>query len=410
MSNGVVLVLSLSISGSILTLLLFALKPLFKYRLPKAVQYYAWVLVLLRLLIPFSVKTSVLNYIFYGNGLYELSYEQNTANQPMDEGDGSILGNDKSAPGYDKGSFGDSYSGNVGESNIDNNEEIHSDNSVSGNSSGVGSEGTGSTIDETGSGSLLNLIGRSAGSTLGDMNPYYAGCLLIIWIFGAAVMLSVNLAGYIRFARRIKASNRPALEDERVLFESLLRNRTGYSLDDSRGNSLFNNKSGCSLDYSAEKSLPGNSSGYSSYDSAENALKRQAGRRNIAGWRPKAGIARNPYVSAPMLIGVFRPMVILPDIELDKVQLRNILIHEIVHLRRNDVVLKWLMMAASCLHWFNPLLPFIKKELSRVCELSCDEAAINGLDSRSKQAYGDTLISMAAAGAYPADVLQVTML
>ena len=52
---------------------------------------------------------------------------------------------------------------------------------------------------------------------------------------------------------------------------------------------------------------------------------------------------------------------------------------------------------------------FVKKEINRACELSCDEAVIQNLNAAKKQAYGDTLISVIVEHKYPVGVLQVTM-
>lgn len=51
--KGVLLtILSLSVSGSLLGVLLLALRPLIRHRLPKVIFYYAWLLVLFRLMVP----------------------------------------------------------------------------------------------------------------------------------------------------------------------------------------------------------------------------------------------------------------------------------------------------------------------------------------------------------------------
>ena len=102
-----------------------------------------------------------------------------------------------------------------------------------------------------------------------------------------------------------------------------------------------------------------------------------------------------------MLIGIVRPYIIIPDINFNEKQLKNILLHEIVHLKRFDIAVKWLTMIASSIHWFNPLMYFIKKEINTSCELACDEAVIKNLSPSEKQAYGDTLISVVAENKYP---------
>ena len=65
MNETVKLILSLSLSGSILAGLLFAVKPLINNRVSQAFQYYIWLLVLLRLALPFSFEESLMNRAFY---------------------------------------------------------------------------------------------------------------------------------------------------------------------------------------------------------------------------------------------------------------------------------------------------------------------------------------------------------
>lgn len=45
-----------------------------------------------------------------------------------------------------------------------------------------------------------------------------------------------------------------------------------------------------------------------------------------------------------------------------------------------------------CIHWFNPFVYLLEKEVNKACELSCDEAVISVLDDKARREYGDTLI------------------
>jgi beta-lactamase regulating signal transducer with metallopeptidase domain len=118
---------------------------------------------------------------------------------------------------------------------------------------------------------------------------------------------------------------------------------------------------------------------------------------------------RNPLAATPMLIGVFQPEIILPDREFTDTQLRVILLHELTHLRRQDVLVKWLSVFACAVHWFNPIVWLTRREIDRACELSCDETVIAGLGTVGRQTYGDTLIYVAAATKTPMAVLTTTM-
>jgi len=67
MNEQIKLILSLSLSGSILAGIVIVMKPFIKHKLSRSIQYYIWIVVLLRLLIPFSIEDSIMNKVFYGN-------------------------------------------------------------------------------------------------------------------------------------------------------------------------------------------------------------------------------------------------------------------------------------------------------------------------------------------------------
>ena len=107
----------------------------------------------------------------------------------------------------------------------------------------------------------------------------------------------------------------------------------------------------------------------------------------------------------PMMLGIFRPKIVLPYREYDEALLNNILRHELTHYRRFDVLYKWASVAILSVHWFNPIAWFIRRELNRACEMSCDEMLLRSMDKDEKQSYGDSLLIMAASYALPSAVV-----
>ena len=105
---------------------------------------------------------------------------------------------------------------------------------------------------------------------------------------------------------------------------------------------------------------------------------------------------RNTMVETPILTGFFRPAVILPDKAYGDVKLRHILLHEMTHRKRQDIFVKWLLIFAGAVHWFNPLVYFVRREINKACELACDESVIKKFNNIEMQQYGDTLITVAA--------------
>lgn len=107
-------------------------------------------------------------------------------------------------------------------------------------------------------------------------------------------------------------------------------------------------------------------------------------------------IRQSSRFSAPLTYGVFRPVILMPisaDWENTKV-LQYVLAHEYVHIRRFDSITKLVLIAALCVHWFNPLVWVMYILANRDIELSCDEAVVRLFGETTKAAYARALISM----------------
>ena len=127
---------------------------------------------------------------------------------------------------------------------------------------------------------------------------------------------------------------------------------------------------------------------------------------SIPGRKPE--LFRSDELRTPLMFGIFSPKIILPEREYDEELMLNILRHELMHYRRFDTLYKWISVTILSVHWFNPLSWFIRKELNRACELSCDEMLLRSMTREEKQSYGNTLVSMAASSALPAGVIATT--
>lgn len=107
----------------------------------------------------------------------------------------------------------------------------------------------------------------------------------------------------------------------------------------------------------------------------------------------------------PMMLGVFKPKIVLPYRMYNEELLLNILRHELTHYRRLDTLYKWVASAVLSLHWFNPVAWVIRREINRSCELSCDEMLLRYMDKDEKQSYGNSLLLMAASSPLPSAVV-----
>lgn len=97
---------------------------------------------------------------------------------------------------------------------------------------------------------------------------------------------------------------------------------------------------------------------------------------------------------SPMLTGFLTPILVLPEERYSSEELFFILKHELVHLKRGDVSVKLLLVAANAIHWFNPLIWIMQKEAIVDMELSCDERVTQDTSYAVRKAYTETLLSM----------------
>lgn len=98
-------------------------------------------------------------------------------------------------------------------------------------------------------------------------------------------------------------------------------------------------------------------------------------------------------ISTPAVTGVLHPQLLLPHEGYDLNDLRYILRHELCHLKRRDMLLKLVLLAANAMHWFNPVVYLMLRQADEDIELACDSAATDGLDRAERAAYSRTLLA-----------------
>ena len=105
--------------------------------------------------------------------------------------------------------------------------------------------------------------------------------------------------------------------------------------------------------------------------------------------------------ASPMVLGLVRPVLLLPEGALPAEELEVVLRHELTHLKRHDVAYQALLLLARTVHWFNPLVWWMGREAGRSLELCCDDAVVRGRDEAFRRRYGSVLLRTAAGGWVP---------
>ena len=103
-------------------------------------------------------------------------------------------------------------------------------------------------------------------------------------------------------------------------------------------------------------------------------------------------------ISSPMMVGFFRPVILMPSVQLSENELILILRHELTHFKRHDLWYKTIVLAATILHWFNPMVYFMARATSVQCEIACDALVLENEDMQTRKQYGETIIAVVRGG------------
>ena len=302
MNAALKIFLSMSFSGSLLILALLLGKRFLKDKISRQWQYYIWLIVLLRLLLPFGPEVSLMGKAYQA---VDQAISQTVPLPPQ-----------QNAPGYNLAPA-------VGA-------EQHN-------------EPVNSPADDI-----------TTAHQFQDIGVLLINHLWLVWLVAALGLLIRKITIYQGFARYIKAGLTPVSDIQRLNELSIVAEQLGI--------------------------------------------------------KKPIELCVNPLVSSPLLIGFFHPCVALPSADIPEKDFHYIVLHELTHYKRGDMFYKWLVQVTVCLHWFNPLVHLMSREITKACEFSCDEAVLTKPGSGSAQEYGKTLLdAMAAVGRYKENLGAVTL-
>ena len=112
-------------------------------------------------------------------------------------------------------------------------------------------------------------------------------------------------------------------------------------------------------------------------------------------------------LKSPALFGLVRPRLLLPKgmaAAFTERELRHILLHELAHVKRLDMVTNWLMTLLQTLHWFNPVLRLGFARIRADREVACDALVLSRSRSGEGVIYGETIIKLLETFVHPAPV------
>lgn len=374
-------VLSLSLSGALIGILIAAIHPLTGNYFSKKWNYYIWLLVVVRLLLPLHFESDFLTPLNFHAGFGQNDSAAHAASTVQNDSatqSGSIVQNDSATQSgnivqNDSPAQADSIVPDTAEKQIGNSaqtgsmipinaeKQIDSPEQYDGiqQSKQIEVDHSADTAANTSTDIALMLPNANTTVTAPHNDDFSAklsaadiwAAAAYIWLIGAITALFIKLCSYQRFQNELK-TNCTRITDNRVL-------------------------------------------------TMENAF---CARLRI---KKTPAIYASSSVSSPMTIGLWNPVILIPKVFSDQnapallsaeqnlTHFQLVLHHELIHVARKDLLYKWIYQLLLCIHWFNPVLHLIGRQVSRDCELSCDETILPELTKTGKQMYGNILLDTA---------------
>ena len=105
-------------------------------------------------------------------------------------------------------------------------------------------------------------------------------------------------------------------------------------------------------------------------------------------------IVLQEFKKTPSIIGVFKPKILItPEfLRQDDKTKKYIIMHELTHYKRKDLLFNYALLSITVIHWFNPFVWIFFKKIRQDVELATDEMVLEKLQENEKKEYGMTLI------------------
>lgn len=108
---------------------------------------------------------------------------------------------------------------------------------------------------------------------------------------------------------------------------------------------------------------------------------------SVPSYGGKIDVYKSQHISRPCAAGIVNKKIFLPDRTYTEKQKEYILMHEIVHHKNQDLVIKLFCNILCAVYWWNPFVYLLKKDLNQSLELRCDQGVIKYLDCGEKSEY-----------------------
>lgn len=116
-------------------------------------------------------------------------------------------------------------------------------------------------------------------------------------------------------------------------------------------------------------------------------------------------VFRSSKVKGPFIYGLSQPIIVLPDCEYSDEELCYILTHEAAHYYNHDLWIKLGLSLLCALYWWNPLICYMRRQITQALELRSDLAAVEGCTERQRIDYLECILKVAHSRNYIANAV-----
>jgi beta-lactamase regulating signal transducer with metallopeptidase domain len=102
---------------------------------------------------------------------------------------------------------------------------------------------------------------------------------------------------------------------------------------------------------------------------------------------------------SPCIYGLIKPKLLVSNIVIQSIGQKSkeyVLLHELMHLKRKDLLVNSVLIILKAVYWFNPVLWYCFARIRRECEVSCDEMVLRDLNNSERIGYGKAIVEMCA--------------
>lgn len=108
----------------------------------------------------------------------------------------------------------------------------------------------------------------------------------------------------------------------------------------------------------------------------------------------RVSLYTSQHITTPFTVGLLFSRIILPASLINRKECRMIISHELEHVKNHDNLIKFLCLLAIFLHWYNPLIYILYREICKISEQVCDAAVIRNMSDEEIEQYKLLIIEL----------------